>query len=219
MMVKFLSLYAIREQLATMKAHIVERAKEAVERFRRTGIKALDHAVSALGIRKALESMQKRVGDSIADVKKSIEKVENLGHEIRSAGGHIKNAGRTIMGKERQEIDGGSEGRIQAAVLSPLRMEKTLLNQLNNMIIAAIGSVERLEQAAGQTKEEAASETGQERAETFEAMNGQGNLKPSVDNRKEKLSVLKDLQEKKMLATIRSMPVPDKGIKSREAAL
>ena len=138
-------LHAMQERLAEMKTHIVEGAKEAVEGFKRTGVKALDGAVSALGIRKALESMQKGIGESIADVKKSIEKVENLGHELRSAGGHIKNAGRTIMGKERQEIDGGSEGRIQAAVLSPLRMEKTILNQLNNMALAAIGNMERLE--------------------------------------------------------------------------
>ena len=152
-------------------------------------------------------------------MKKSIEKVENLGHELRSAGGHIKNAGRTIMGKERQEIDGGSEGRIQAAVLSPLRMEKTILNQLNNMALAAIGNVERLEQAAGHTKEEAVSEAGQEEPETFEAVDELEDLEPSADSGKEKPSVLKDLQEKKALAAAQTMPVPDKGTKSREAAL
>ena len=191
-------LHAMQERLAEMKTHIVEGAKEAVEGFKRTGVKALDGAVSALGIRKALESMQKGIGESIADVKKSIEKVENLGHELRSAGGHIKNAGRTIMGKERQEIDGGSEGRIQAAVLSPLRMEKTILNQLNNMALA---------------------EAGQEGPETFEAVDELEDLEPSADSGKEKPSVLKDLQEKKALAAAQTMPMPDKGTKSREAAL
>ena len=211
-------LHAMQERLAEMKTHIVEGAKEAVEGFKRTGVKALDGAVSALGIRKALESMQKGIGESIADVKKSIEKVENLGHELRSAGGHIKNAGRTIMGKERQ-VDGGSEGRFQAAVLSPLRMEKTILNQLNNMALAAIGNVERLEQAAGHTKEEAVSEAGQEGPETFEAVDELEDLEPSADSGKEKPSVLKDLQEKKALAAAQTMPMPDKGTKSREAAL
>ena len=38
--------------LAEMKERIVEGAKEAVEGFKRTGVKALDHAVSALGIKK-----------------------------------------------------------------------------------------------------------------------------------------------------------------------
>ncbi len=142
-------LHVVQERLAEMKGRIVEGAREAVEGFKRTGVKALDQAASALGIKKALEGMQKSIGESIADVKRSIEKVEGLGHELRSAGGHIKNAGRAIVGKERQAIDGGSGGRIQAAVLSPLRLERTILSQLNNMALAAIGNVERLEQAAG----------------------------------------------------------------------
>lgn len=202
-------LHAVQEHLAQMKERIVEGAREAVEGFKRTGVKALDQAVSSLGIKKALENMQNGIGESIADVKKSIEKVEKLGHELRSAGGHIKNAGRAIMGKERQAVDGGSEGRIQTAVLSPLRMEKTILSQLNNMALAAIGSVERLEQAAGHTKEaqEAPGETDEPE-----------DLGMPADKGKEKPSVLKDLQEKKE-AVARPAPAPDKGTKNHEAAL
>ena len=205
--------------LAEMKERIVEGAKEAVEGFKRTGVKALDQAVSALGVKKALESIQKGIGESITDVKKSIEKVENLGHELRSAGGHMKNAGRALMGKEQQEVDGGSEGRFQAAVLSPLRMEKTILNQLNNMALAAIGGMERLEQAAGHTKEEAALEAGQEVAEMPVGMEDMEGLEPAPDKGKGKPSVLKDLQEKKAQAAARPSPVPEKEKKSHEAAL
>ncbi len=205
--------------LAEMKERIVEGAKEAVEGFKRTGVKALDQAASALGVKKALESIQKGIGESITDVKKSIEKVENLGHELRSAGGHMKNAGRALMGKEQQEVDGGSEGHFQAAVLSPLRMEKTILNQLNNMALAAIGGMERLEQAAGHTKEEAALEAGQEAAEMPVGMEDMEGLEPAPDKGKGKPSVLKDLQEKKAQAAARPSPVPEKEKKSHEAAL
>ena len=212
-------LHAMQICLAEMKERIVEGAKEAVEGFKRTGVKALDQAVSALGVKKALESIQKGIGESITDVKKSIEKVENLGHELRSAGGHMKNAGRALMGKEQQEVDGGSEGRFQAAVLSPLRMEKTILNQLNNMALAAIGGMERLEQAAGHTKEEAALEAGQEAAEMPVGMEDMEGLEPAPDKGKGKPSVLKDLQEKKAQAAARPSPVPEKEKKSHEAAL
>lgn len=212
-------LHAAQEYLVEMKGRIVEGAKEAVEGFKRTGVKALDQAVSALGIKKALENMQKGIGESIADVKKSIEKVENLGHELRSAGGHIKNAGRAIMGKEQQSIDGGSEGRIQAAVLSPLRLEKTILNQLNNMTLAAIGNMERLEQAAGHTKGEAIPEAEAEGQEAPGELDDLEDLGPPPDKGKEKPSVLKDLQAKKALAAARPSLAPDKEAKSHEAAL
>ena len=204
---------------AEMKERIVEGAKEAVEGFKRTGVKALDHAVSALGIKKALESIQKGIGESIADVKKSIEKVESLGHELRSAGGHMKNAGRALIGKEQQAVDGGSEGRFQAAVLSPLRMEKTILNQLNNMALAAIGNMERLEQAAGHTREDAIPEAGQEEPEEHLEAADLDDLEPSPDKGKEKPSVLKDLQEKKAQAAARPSPAPEKEKKVHEAAL
>lgn len=212
-------LHVMQICLAEMKERIVEGAKEAVEGFKRTGVKALDQAASALGVKKALESIQKGIGESITDVKKSIEKVENLGHELRSAGGHMKNAGRALMGKEQREVDGGSEGRFQAAVLSPLRMEKTILNQLNNMALAAIGGMERLEQAAGHTKEEAALEAGQEAAEMPVEMEDMEGLEPAPDKGKGKPSVLKDLQEKKAQAAARPSPVPEKEKKSHEAAL
>ena len=214
-------LHVMQICLAEMKERIVEGAKEAVEGFKRTGVKALDQAVSALGVKKALESIQKGIGESITDVKKYIEKVENLGHELRSAGGHMKNAGRALMGKEQQEVDGGSEGRFQAAVLSPLRMEKTILNQLNNMALAAIGGMERLEQAAGHTKEDAAleAEAGQEAAEMPVEMEDMEGLEPAPDKGKGKPSVLKDLQEKKAQAAARPSPVPEKEKKSHEAAL
>ena len=187
-------LHAVQACLAEAKGRVVEGAKKAVEGFKRAGVKALDQAACALGIKKGLESIQRGIRESI--VEKSIGKVEGLGHELRSAGGHLKNAGRALMGKEQQEADGGSEGRFQAAVLSPLRMEKTILNQLNNMALAAIGGMEILEQAAGQTKGEAAPDKG-----------------------KEKTSVLKDLQEKKVQAAACPSPVTEKGKTGHEAAL
>lgn len=212
-------LHGVQACLEEAKGRVEEGAKEAVEGFKRTGAKALDQAACALGIKKALESIQRGISESIGDVEKSIEKVEGLGHELRSAGGHMKNAGRALIGKEQQAVDGGSEGRFQAAVLSPLRMEKTILNQLNNMALAAIGNMERLEQAAGHTREDTLPEAGQEEPEEHPEAADLDDLEPSPDKGKEKPSVLKDLQEKKAQAAARPSPAPDKGTKSHEAAL
>ena len=119
----------------------------------------------------------------------------------------------------RSVVDGGSEGRFQAAVLSPLRMEKTILNQLNNMALAAIGNMERLEQAAGHTREDAIPEAGQEEPEEHTEVADLDGLEPPPDKGKEKPSVLKDLQEKKAQAAARPSPAPEKEKKVHEAAL
>ena len=141
-------LHAMQRSLAEMKGRIVSGAKEAVESVRKSGIKALDKAVSAAGIRKGLEEMHGNLSGSIQDVKKSIEKVETVSRELRSVGEHLKNAGRAVMGREQQKADGGTEGRFQAAILAPMRREKRILDRMNNLVLAALGSVERLEREA-----------------------------------------------------------------------
>lgn len=224
-------LYTAQKSLSDIKDRIVAGAKEAAAGFKRMGVSALDKAVSALGIKKALEAVQKDLGSSAADIKKCIEKIENAGHELRSVGGHIKNVGRVLMGKERQTVDGGKEGRFQAAVLAPLRTEKKILARLNNMTLAAIGNVERLEQAAGRGMEkmeherEGTGRTGE--PEKVEGPKKSADLEGQPDKEagkesgknKEKSSILRDLEEKKALVPACPAPSPDKARKLKEAAL
>lgn len=153
-------LSAMRQGLLEMKEQLISGAKEAVDGVRKSGIKALDKAVSAVGIRKGLEEMHQSLAGSIEDVKKSIEKVEMMGQELRSVGGHLKNAGRAALGREQQEVDGGMEGRFQAALLLPLRKERGILNWVNNLVLAAIGSMECLEQEAEKARENKQEKTG-----------------------------------------------------------
>ncbi len=216
---------AMRERIADIKSRITEGAREAVEGIKHTGVEALDKAVSVLGIKKALEQMQRDLGESLADVKKSIGKMETIGHELRSAGGHVRNAGRAAGGKELMQTDGGTAGRFQEAVLSPLRLEEKILTRLRNMALAALGNVERLEQAAGRTGEEKVPDAGE---------NGQPEVRDSPEDPKppsekmpekmpekgkEKPSLLGELKEGKARAAACSLPAPDKNRKTQEAAL
>jgi len=215
-------LQAMQERLTEIKDRILEGAKEAVAGFKRAGVKALDKAVSALCIKKVLERTQKDLTESISDVKQSIGKIETIGQELRSVGGHIRNAGRAVVGKEQQKVDGGTEGRFQAAVLSPLRMEKNILTKLNNITLAAIGSVERLEQAARRTKEKPIPEDGQEKGpEAWEDMDDADSVEPPKKKQpeKEKTSVLKEIQEGKAQAAAWTVPAPDKERKVQTVSL
>ena len=119
-----------------------------------------------------------------------------IGHELRSVGGHLKNAGRAMTGKETQTVDGGQEGRFQSVVLAPMRGSKKLLSSMNNATLAAIGGVEHLEQTAEATREA--------RAER------QAEKKPSIRQA---------LAEKKAEAAARSTSAPEKEHKPQEASL
>ena len=188
--------HQIKETLDSLWEKIADCARNAVENFKETGVSALDKAVSAIGAKNALESLQEKISGMVADTKQNIEKVEKIGHELRSVGGHLKNAGRTITGKETQVVDGGQEGRFQSVMLAPMRATQKLLSSMNNATLAAIGGVESLGLSA-----EAAREARAER---------QAEKKPSIRQA---------LAEKKAEIAGQPAPVPDKEHKPQEAAL
>lgn len=239
-------LSAMRQGLLEMKEQLINSAKEAVEGVRKSGIKALDKAVSAVGIKKGLEEMQQSLAGSIEDVRKSIEKLEMMGQELRSVGGHLKNAGRAALGREQQEVDGGMEGRFQTAILAPLRKERGILNWVNNLVLAAIGSVECLEREAEKARENKQEKTGEPdlsgnagTADKGESNNPDRARGTDQDGRLQgkparpggaretaregsgppKPSVLKDIQERKRETAARSAPAPGRHLKTQEAAL
>ena len=185
----------LREGLNDLWGNIAACAANAVQEFKDMGVSALDRAVSGLHIKNALEALQENISDTIADTKKTIAALENTGQELRSVGGHLKNAGRAVTGKETQVVDGGQEGRFQSVVLAPMRATQKLLSNMNNATLAAIGGVENLEVSA-----EAAREARAER---------QAEKKPSIR---------KALAEKKVEAA-HPAPAPEKEHKPPEAAL
>lgn len=190
-----------RDMLAGLRERIADRARSAVENFKEAGVSALDNAVAAMGVKNVLESLQEHLSGMIADTKRNIEKVENIGHELRSVGGHLKNAGRAMTGKATQAVDGGQAGRFQSVVLAPMRATQKLLSGMNNATLAAIGGVEHLEQSADMARERQAERMAQ---------------KPGKRLAK-KPSIRQALAEKK--AEARAAPMPEKERKAPEAAL
>lgn len=202
-----------QEKLDGLREKIMQCAANAVESFKRVGVTALDKAVSAMGIHKTLEAVQQNISGSLDDAKKSIEKIETLGHELRSVGGHLKNAGRAVIGRETQAVDGGQEGHFQSAVLAPMRTVHKMLSSMNNATLAAIGSVERLETAAENLREAKKPAVWQTEAEEKEPERKE---EPAENKHREKPSIRQALNEKKAEAAARPSPEPER--KAPEAA-
>ena len=191
-----------RNMLAGLRERIAECARNAVDNFKEAGVSALDKAASALGVKNVLEALQEHLSGMIADTKQNMEKVENIGHELRSVGGHLKNAGRAMTGKEAQAVDGGQAGRLQSAVLAPMRGVQTLLSGMNNATLAAIGGVENLEQPADMARERREERAAQRPGKRLEK-------KPSIRQM---------LRKHQAEIAAKSAPVPDRE-KKQEAAL
>ena len=193
-----------RDMLADLRERITDCARSAVENFKEAGASALDRASSVVGagVKNVLESLQEHLSGMIADTKQNIEKVENIGCELRSVGGHLKNVGRAVIGKEAQAVDGGQEGRFQSAILAPMRATQKLLSSMNNTALAAIGGMEHLEQAAEATRDRKTERIAQKPGKHLEK-------KPSI----------RQMLAEKKAETARSAPAPSKEHKAPEAAL
>lgn len=140
--------HAARERLAAVKVQIAEGAARAVEEVKHAGLSGLNKAVSFLGVKKALNLLRGDLNSTITDAKATIAKVEAIGEELRSVGGHLKQAGRATIGKERQEVDASKEGRFQAGLLAPLRTVRDVMEHMEKSAGKAVGQLEKLEQAA-----------------------------------------------------------------------
>lgn len=145
-------LTGVNTRLQVVRNRIALTAEKAVENFKRIGVSALDTAVSSLRIDTFLEAAQEKVFKCADDLAESIQKVEDVGRELRSAGSHVKNAGRAASGRETQTVDGGQEGRFQSAVLAPMRALQSSFERVGRTLYSALGAVDRLGRAADRNR-------------------------------------------------------------------
>lgn len=143
----------MRERLDAMKESIVQSATDMVANVKQMGISALDNTLSFLGVQEGLTSIRDSLTHAMQDSKAQIEKIETIGQELRSVGTHLKNVGRAATGKDLQPAC-TEEGKLQGALLAPLRTTHKVLVSMGNTTLAALGNVERLEQAAARGREQ-----------------------------------------------------------------
>lgn len=135
-----------KKELAEIKEQIVKTAAQAVESVKQTGLSALKKTLSFIGVKDMLNHLRGGLNEFISDTKGAIAKVENIGEEFRSAGAHLKQAGRAAIGRERLEVDVSKEGRFQAGLVTLLRSVQSAMAGIERTAGNAVKQLERLEQ-------------------------------------------------------------------------
>lgn len=136
----------VREQLRDIRQAIEDAARRMVAGFKQAGVSALRRTVAFFGIRKLLDGVQDNLGHAARGAQRSVERLETMGDELRTAGSHLHNAGRAAVGHERPEVTNRPEGRFQAVVLAPMRGAHTTLTRMQSATATAMYNVARFEQ-------------------------------------------------------------------------
>ena len=116
-------IHQVKSMVSTAKENLISSAKQMVQTFREKGRSALCRAAQALHI----PSVLSRMGRGFAHAGKGMEqcsvRLDAMREELHQAGGHIKNAGLALAGKESQEskelsADKGVLAKLRSFVLS-----------------------------------------------------------------------------------------------------
>lgn len=134
---------AMKEKLFEVKAEIKAKAGEIVTVAKQKGKVALNKVAEFLGIKKKLEGIRQKVQESIADVDKSIGKIDAFGTGMREAGQKIANTFRTFADKPEKEY-GEKKFSKTELIKKPFQAKRKLLSGILSCADAAIEKTEQL---------------------------------------------------------------------------
>ena len=134
---------AMKEKLFEVKTEIKAKAGEIVTAVKQKGKTALNKVSEFLGIKKKLQNIRQSVQESIADVDKSIGKIEAFGKGMREAGQKIANSFRTFADKPEKEY-GEKKFSKTELIKKPFQAKRKLLCGILNCADAAIEKTEQL---------------------------------------------------------------------------
>lgn len=113
----------IGEQLIKVRNNLIQSAKYAVTVFQEKGMDALRNAVSAMKIPVVLSALKESFHRGMESMNRNAEKMETISSEVHAIGGHMKNIGRILLGRERKapekkNPDKGILAKVQKAFLA-----------------------------------------------------------------------------------------------------
>ena len=152
----------IKEQIVQLRMDIAGGCINAINAFKEKGAAALDKLASFFNIKSCLHTINKNIDDSIRLDDKAITKIEVFSKEYHTAGRHLKNMGRVLIGKPPINTVKES-GKLAKAVGAPYRAEKTVLLGMQKTMNKMIASLERLEQKTMAKREEKMSASAEDK--------------------------------------------------------
>lgn len=96
-------MHEIANQLALVKNNLIHFAKDTTKLFQEKGTEALKVAVTKMKIPSILNALEKSFHNCMVYMNKNAEKTLAIRNDLHAIGGHMKNIGKTLMGRKRSE--------------------------------------------------------------------------------------------------------------------
>lgn len=135
----------MKNEIRDIKEHITSKAAEINMAFRKKGRDALFKIAEVTHLKPKLISLRNRVNGATEDVKDTIDRIYELGSQVRMANQNKANAYRSFMGKDQVDYS-LKRGITMAEVLAkPWEVRQDLLENMSRHLTGAIENVTSLE--------------------------------------------------------------------------
>ena len=94
-----------KTMISVAKVKMIQSAENAVKAFQEKGKSALIHVVEAMRIPAALSKIKDIFSHAAQSMRQSAGQLDVIRRELHEVGGHMKNAGRAILGKPAKRAD------------------------------------------------------------------------------------------------------------------
>lgn len=139
---------AMRQRLLDLKGQIVEGCRNILEDFKEHGVAALNGIAGFLRLEPALKVVQDAAERSIQASDRAVSRIDAFSAEFHEAGRHLKNMGRSLMGRDA-ETEAGENGKIARAFKGAFKIERSFAVEVIKRTEKAQGALGRLGRAAG----------------------------------------------------------------------
>ena len=135
----------MKNEIRDIKEHITSKAAEINMAFRKKGRDALFKIAEVTHLKPKLISLRNRVNGATEDVKDTIDRIYEMGSQVRMANQNKANAYRSFMGKDQVDYS-LKRGITMAEVLAkPWEVRQDLLENMSRHLTGAIENVTSLE--------------------------------------------------------------------------
>ena len=135
----------MKTQLLVVKESVQEKASEIVASVKRKGKEALNRVSEFCGIKDKLVLMRENVRESVADVNRTVAKIDTFGTGIREANQKIANTFRSFADKEIADYSIQEKPFSKSEMIKkPWQMKVKLLNSMELRLNAAIDRIDNL---------------------------------------------------------------------------
>lgn len=138
---------AMHQRLWDLKEQIVEGCRNILEDFKERGVAALNGIARFLQLKPAFEAVQAAAEGSIQASDRAVSRIDAFSTEFHEAGRHLKNMGRSLMGKDA-ETGIKENGKIVRAFKGAFKIERSFAVEIIKRTERAQGVLGRLERAA-----------------------------------------------------------------------